>query len=66
MKISELIVYLEEIKKKEGDVEVLLTTPDDYWGCIYRQANMKIDHSALPEGPKTWSQRVTAVVFTTD
>ena len=55
MKISQLIVKLEEIKNKEGDLNVCISESHDYWGSIQSHLtdyNMDINQ-AQPDGPKS-------------
>ena len=65
MNISKLMAILEEIKAKEGDLNVCLSEPHEYWGSIHRhitENNVLVKEHAQPDGPKSgkWEK---AVVF---
>lgn len=65
MKISELIVALEEIKKKEGDLNVCVSESHEYWGSVQSyltELNISVDGHAQPNGPKSGKSE-KAVVF---
>ena len=65
MKISELIAKLEEIKNKEGDLNVCVSEPHDYWGSVQShltEYNMNVSEHAQPDGPKSGISE-KAVVF---
>jgi len=56
MKISELILKLEEIKSKEGDLNVCTSEGDDYWGNVdsyLEEYNIGVSEHAQPKGPKS-------------
>jgi hypothetical protein len=64
MKISELIVKLEEIKNKDGDLNVCISESHEYWGSVQShltEYNMSVSEHAQPDGPKSNSEK--AVVF---
>ena len=64
--ISDLIVYLEKVKEKEGDIFVCYSEPDEYWGSVENWLttgyNLSINEHAQPEGPKS-GKSVKALVF---
>jgi len=64
--ISELIEYLQKIKEKEGDINVCLSEPDDYWGSfeswLTTGYNLNVSEHAQPDGPKS-GKSVKALVF---
>ena len=65
MKISELIVKLEEIKSKEGDLNVCVSESHEYWGSVQSRLteyNMTVSEHAQPDGPKSGISE-KAVVF---
>jgi hypothetical protein len=65
MKISELIAKLEEIKNKEGDLNVCVSESHEYWGNIQShltECNMSVSEHAQPDGPKSGKSE-RAVVF---
>ena len=57
MIISELIYYLETVKKEHGDITVCTAKDHEYWGRVYNHIdtkyNIRIDSFAQPEGPKS-------------
>ena len=56
MKISELIIKLEEIKSKEGDLNVCVSESHEYWGSVQShltEYNMNVSEHAQPDGPKS-------------
>ncbi len=63
--ISELIEYLQEVKEKEGDINVCHSESDDYWGSFQNWFtigyNLSISN-AQPDGPKS-GKSVKALVF---
>ena len=64
MKISELISKLEEIKNKEGDLNVCVSESHEYWGNTESHStehNVAVSH-AQPDGPKSGKSK-KAVVF---
>jgi len=65
MKISELIVKLEEIKSKEGDLNVCVSESHEYWGSVQShltEYNIDVIEHAQPDGPKSGISE-KAVVF---
>lgn len=65
MKISEVIIHLEKLKEKHGDINVCISEFDDYWGTIYSNANEQhivLDEHAQPGGPKSGKSE-RAIVF---
>lgn len=65
MKISELIIKLEEIKNKEGDLNICVSESHEYWGTIeshFTEYNLNISEHAQPDGPKSGKSE-KAVVF---
>lgn len=65
MKISELIIKLEEIKSKEGDLNVCVSESHEYWGSVQShltENNMNVSEHAQPDGPKSGISE-KAVVF---
>lgn len=65
MRISRLIEKLEEIKAKEGDLNVCSSTNDHYWGRIDRllsESDELVKEHAQPHGPKSGKSE-KAVVF---
>jgi hypothetical protein len=65
MKISELIVKLEEIKDKEGDLNVCVSESHEYWGSLQTyltEHNMSVNEYAQPNGPKSGKSE-KAVIF---
>lgn len=66
MKISELIIYLEKVKAKEGDITVCASELDDYWGSVQCHLsegyNLNVGLQAQPEGPKSGKSE-KAVMF---
>lgn len=65
MKISELITKLEEIKDKEGDLNVCVSESHEYWGSVethLTEHNISVATHAQPEGPKSGKSE-KAVVF---
>lgn len=64
--ISELISYLEEIKRAEGDINVCYSEPHEYWGSVESWLNpgfnLNISPHAMPGGPKS-GESVRALVF---
>lgn len=67
MKISELIVKLQSIKEVEGDLNICLSEPHEYWGSV--EQHLEERHieilTAQPEGPKS-GKTERAIVFTND
>ncbi len=67
MKISELISKLEEIKKKEGDLNVCVSESHEYWGSVYSyldEYNISIS-TVQPNGPKS-NKYEKSLVFSYD
>jgi hypothetical protein len=65
MKISELIAKLEEIKNKDGDLNVCVSESHEYWGSVQShltEYNISVSEHAQPDGPKS-GKSVKAVVF---
>jgi len=65
MKISELIAKLEEIKNKDGDLNVCVSESHEYWGSVQShltEYNMNVSEHAQPGGPKSGKSE-KAVVF---
>ena len=65
MKISELIAKLEEIRSKEGDLNVCVSEAHEYWGSVQShlsEYNMAVSEHAQPDGPKSGKSE-KAVVF---
>lgn len=65
MKISELIAKLQEVKDKEGDLNVCVSEKHEYWGSVQRHIqdyDMNICNHAQPDGPKLGKSE-KAVVF---
>ena len=65
MRISELIVVLEELKEKEGDLNVCISIPDEYWGSIdsyVNEHNFHVREHVQPDGPKS-GKSIRAIVF---
>lgn len=65
MKISELIAKLEEIKNKEGDLNVCVSESHEYWGSVQSYLTdykMTVTEHAQPNGPKSGKYE-KAVVF---
>ena len=64
MLISELILDLEAIKVKHGDIPVCVSEQDEYWGRIEHElhiAGVQVAQ-AQPKGPKS-GESVLAVVL---
>lgn len=64
MKISELILKLEEIKSEEGDLNVCISEEHEYWGSIQSyldEYNINVCN-AQPDGPKS-GKIEKAVIF---
>lgn len=56
MKIQELITTLQQLQNEYGDLVVLTSEPNEYWGTILREVhpNMIIfNENALYDGPKS-------------
>lgn len=56
MKISELIVKLEEIKNKDGNLNVCISESHEYWGSVesyLTDYNINVSKRAQPDGPKS-------------
>jgi len=54
MKVSELIVRLEQLKQEHGDIPVAVAELHDYWGSLFselQQVSITVEDAAL-EGPK--------------
>ena len=65
MKISELIAKLEEIKNKDGELNVRVSESHEYWGSVQShltEYNMSVSGHAQPDGPKSGKSE-KAVVF---
>lgn len=65
MKISELIKKLEEIKTKDGDLNIVVSEAHEYWGSVQShltEYNMTVSEHAQPDGPKSGKSE-KAVVF---
>ena len=65
MKISELIEKLEEIKNKEGDLNVCVSESHEHWGSVQShitENNLNVLQHAQPDGPKSGKSE-RAVVF---
>ena len=65
MKISELVTKLEEIKNKDGDLNVCVSESHEYWGSVQSHLtdyNINVSEHAQPDGPKSWKSE-KAVVF---
>jgi len=66
MKISDLILILEKIKLKEGDITVCTTESDEYWGSVQSHLsegyNINVSPNAQPDGPKSGKME-KAVMF---
>ena len=55
MKISELISKLEEIKKNEGDLNICVSEPHEYFGSIEKlltEYDIRISENLQPYGTK--------------
>ena len=64
MKISELIARLEEIKNKDGDLNVCVSKSHEYWGSVHSHLtdyNMSVSEYAQPDGKSGKYEK--AVVF---
>lgn len=64
MKISELILELEKIQKEHGDLPVVISEPNEYWGSVethLTRHEIAVEH-AKPGGPKSGKSE-KAVVF---
>lgn len=56
MKISELIIHLQELKDKHGDVVCVTSEPHEYWGSIESEItknNISYSEHTQPAGPKS-------------
>lgn len=56
MKISELIIHLNKLKDEHGDVIVVTSENDEYWGSIEHEVtdyNISFSEHVQPEGPKS-------------
>ena len=65
MKISDLVKKLEDIKLKDGDLNVCVGEGHEYWGSIQRyleDCDVSVSNHAQPEGPKS-GESEKAVVF---
>jgi len=65
MKISELILKLQEVKDKEGDLNVCVSESHEYWGSVQRhieEYDINVSNHAQPDGPKSGKSE-KAIVF---
>lgn len=65
MKISELILKLQEVKDKEGDLNVCVSESHEYWGSVQRhieEHDINVSNHAQPDGPKSGKSE-KAIVF---
>lgn len=65
MKISELIIHLEKLKKIHGDINTCNRESDEHWGSIdshTTEDNVVFLEHAQPEGPKSGKSE-QAIVF---
>ncbi len=65
MKISELILKLQEVKDKEGDLNVCVSESHEYWGSVQRHIqdhDINVSNHAQPDGPKSGKSE-KAIVF---
>jgi hypothetical protein len=56
MKASDLIQHLQEVVAKHGDIKVVSTEQDYYWGTIYNEIYEKptVMEDCPLNGPKSW------------
>lgn len=61
MKISEVILKLEEFQSQHGDINCVTSESDEYWGSIQNnidEYNLTINNHAQPKGPKSGESEV--------
>lgn len=56
MLASELIAYLQEVIKAEGDIRVCISQTHEYWGStedLLNRSSCQVSPWAQPDGPKS-------------
>lgn len=67
MKISEVILHLEQLLNEYGDLNVLIEEPHEYWGTLQFELNIngiEVNDNAMTNGPKSGKVEKAVVIGT--
>lgn len=65
MEISKLIKILEDIKRDNGDIQVVVSDSDEYWGSVeayVEEGNIRVSENAVPQGPKSGKSEKAVII----
>jgi small nuclear ribonucleoprotein (snRNP)-like protein len=65
MEISKLIKVLEDIKRDNGDIQVVVSEGHEYWGSVesyVEEYNIRVSENAMPQGPKSGKSEKAVII----